>query len=123
MLNENFVAWVIYAESPGSAPRTTDDAFFPWEWGEVIAILPPDATAPERAAALSAVVQASHFASRESDDLLQFAQRGSYLSRQARDQYFDALHPYIAVRKASALHYDLPAEGEARGRIRFEPAD
>ncbi|WES63129.1 hypothetical protein P0L94_11750 [Microbacter sp. GSS18] len=123
MAAEDFEAWVIYAESPGSEPRATDDAFFPWEWGEVIAILPPDATAAERAAALSAVVQASHFASRESAELLQFAQRGSYLSGQARDEYFDAVHPYISVGKAASLRYDPPAEGEARGHIHFERAD
>lgn len=118
-----FAAWVIYAESSGSTARSTDDPFFPWEWNEAIAVLPPDASAAERAAALSAVVQTSHFASRDNDDLLDFAKRDSHVSGQVRDEYFDALHPYIGVRKAASLQFAPPAEGQARGRILFKSAD
>jgi hypothetical protein len=119
-VSTDFEAWVIYAESPGSAPRSTDDAFFPWGWGEVIAVLPPTADSAERQAALAAVVQTAHFASGDRSDIVQFADRNSYLGRQIADEYFDAFHPYLAVSKARNLRYEDAQAGQVRGRLTFD---
>ena len=117
----DFDAWVIYAESPGKAPRDTDDPLFPWAWGEVIAVLPPDATAAERAAALMAVLQTSHYLSGDRSDLIDFKDRSHHFWNLARDDYLDALHPYLAISKARNLVHVPDGSGDGRGRITFEP--
>lgn len=120
MPDNDIEAWVIYAESPGGAPRATDDPLFPWGWGEAIAVLPPDTPPAARAAALAAVAQTTHFANDDRSDILQFADSRSYLSQQANDEYVDALHPYLAISPARSLRYEPAADGESRGRVMYE---
>lgn len=91
---------MIYAGSPGRVPRTTDDPLSSWAWGEAIAVLPGDATPAERSAALAAIFQATHLADGDRGDALQFAERASYFSGQARSGIMDALHPYIQISPA-----------------------
>lgn len=113
-------AWIIRAQGTGSAPRITDDATFPWAWDEVIAVLPGDASVAERRAALSAVVQTAHFASGDRSDIEQFVDRSSYYAGQLDAEYFDALHPYLAVSPARNLRYEEASPGESRGHYTFE---
>ncbi len=115
-----FDAWVIYAHSSGAAPRTTDDPFFPWAWDEVIAVLPAAATQAERAAALMAVLQTSHYIDGDRSDLVDFADPEHHFWRVAHGDYLDPLHPYLAITKARNLHYVEPADGESRGHIAFD---
>lgn len=119
-MTTNIEAWVIYAESSGSSPRSTDDPLFPWGWGEVIAVLPGDSSPKERAAALAAIVQATLLANGSREDLLQFSNRGSYFESKTQDGYFDALHPYLNVAPARFLRHEPSGEGELRGRWTFE---
>lgn len=116
----DFDAWVIYAESPGQAPRTTDDPLFPWGWNEAIAVLPPETSAEARAAALAAIAQVTHYASGDRDDIRQFADRDSYLSGLAAGHYLDALHPYLTIVRARNLRHSPAGAGETRGRIEFD---
>lgn len=115
----NIEAWVIHAEAPGRAPRSTDDPFFQWQRGEAIVVLPADASPQERAAALAAAAQMSHFADQRTD-VTDFADRDGYFYGKAVDEYFDALHPYLAVSPARNLYYAAPGPGESRGRVLFE---
>lgn len=119
-MTQNFDAWVIYAVSPGRAPRSTDDPLFAWGWGEAMAVLPPGTSADARGAALAAVAQMTHFADGDRSDALQFAKSDSYLSGLSRDLYFDALHPYLTVVRARNLRAVPAGPGETRGRIEFD---
>jgi hypothetical protein len=113
-------AWVIYAESPGAAPRSADDPLFPWAWKEAIAVLPGDATPAERAAALAVVAQVTHLAGGEREDALQFTDRSSYFYELARQDYFDGLHPYLAISPARNVRNVKAGPGEARDHIAYE---
>jgi len=90
-------AWVIHAESPGSAPRSTDDPTFPWAWGEGIVVLPGDATPAERAAALVAISQTTHLAGDSRSEVISFADRDSHAWFLARQDYLDDSHPYLVA--------------------------
>lgn len=113
-------AWVIHADSPGTAPRTTDDATFPWAWGEAIAILPGDATQAERATALAVVSQTAHHSGRDRSDVLGFRHRDTHAWHLAGQDYLDDLHPYLAISPARNLRYVAADAGEARGHIEFD---
>lgn len=117
----DFDAWVIYAESAGADPRPTDDPLFPWAWDEVIAVLPPTATPGERATALMAVFQTSHYQDGDRSDLLDFRKADNHAWFLARQDYLDALHPYLTIAKARNLAYVPDHSGEGRGRITWEP--
>lgn len=119
-MSANIEAWVIYAESPGEVPRETDNPLFPWAWGEAMAVLPGDATPSERAAALAVAGQMTHYAGGDRSDALQFMDRESYASGLARQEYLDALHPYLGISPARNVRYSEPEPGEARGRITFD---
>jgi hypothetical protein len=116
----DFDAWVIYAESAGAAPRSTDDPLFPWAWDEVIAVLPPTATPGERAAALMAVLQTSHYQDGDRSDLLDFRDPDHHFWTLARQDYLDPLHPYLVIARARNLGYVPSDSGEGRGRITFD---
>ena len=113
-------AWVIHAESTGSAPRSTDDALFPWAWGEALAVLPGDATPAERAAALAVATQLTHLAGPDRSELTDFADRQSYLWGLAKDEYLSAFHPHLSISAARNVRYATPGPGEHRGRLEFE---
>lgn len=113
-------AWIIHAESPGAAPRSTDDQSFPWAWDEAIAVLPGDATPAERAAALVVVSQTSHHSDGDRSDILQFRDRKSNAWHLARQDYLDDLHPYLVISPARNVRYVPPGEGEHRGRVEYE---
>ncbi|WP_396646222.1 hypothetical protein [Microbacterium sp.] len=119
-MSAHIEAWIIRARGTGRAPRATDDPTFPWAWDEAIALLPGDATPAERAAALSAVVQTSHFASGDRSDVEQFVDRLSYFSSQVQGAHVDALHPYLEAIPARNLRYVQASAGEVRGHFDYD---
>jgi hypothetical protein len=117
-MSSDFDGWAIVDDSTGH--RSTDDPFWPWAQGEVIAVLPADATSAERTAAVQALAQAYHFHGQDRSDILQFLDRSSYLA--GAGDYFDALHPYLSVVRAKNIRHVAAPSPEARGQIEFDRA-
>lgn len=86
----------------------------------MLALLPPDASPHERAAAVAVAAQLTHYADGDRSTITDFSEREGYLYLQARDESFTARHPYIDAMPVRGLRSIEQAPGEARSRFEFE---